>query len=780
MQLNYLKKHLHPSNNRNCSLDYSFSNSNIITNNTNKSLYTLTYNNSNLSNKFLPKNNLSRNLPNRKNNSVESTLSINKKTSSNVSQENIILNNNYLAKENEKLHKLNSIYNKTNLMLKEKLNNYVYNKYTTNKINRFSSGNLLINNNEYKKEIELENNIKLLKSENNQLKNKIENLTNLLLSKENEIKLLKDKLNNINNMNNSNNLNTMNEILNKLKIFLENNQNNINNNINNNNNNSNNNNNKNNNKNKNKKIPNCKLNFRLKKLNDNNNNNFNIKLKDDDINNKINYILKTNEKKNEEIFEIQNKLSDILRILYNNNINQNNNNNHNNFFNSPNHSSLFTPPLNRNKSSFYFSNSKKNNNFKNNNNSISYCENPEESNLIQNKTLSELYSENNILKKQLETINEINYISNDKKIQNLQEENERLITENELLKNECDKVNLKFDKILKHNFLINNNSNNNSQSDSNNSINNNNNNKYLFQIYNKNKILRFNLTSFIYDIIEPADYDNYKQIISETNLKNIIIYNTLEKLFILIGKESNYLFSYDNNNMSLNKLIQFKYNHNLGGIIYNENINSIIAISGKNCNKCEIFNLKKKKLSLLPDDKYYRGESIYMLYNNILFCMFGFDYKENKFINEIDCINFNDDNDDENNDNNNKKEYFWKNYSFKFKDKIINDNINNNYNFNIKNGICMQLLNNEILILSKYNNNNILKLNIIENEIEELNNENFLNGFNDNFKGIQEFILLKNNNDNNKNNEYLVNIDNNYNVHILQLNNFEYNIYNYN
>jgi hypothetical protein len=137
--------------------------------------------------------------------------------------------------------------------------------------------------------------------------------------------------------------------------------------------------------------------------------------------------------------------------------------------------------------------------------------------------------------------------------------------------------------------------------------------------------------------------------------------------------------------------------------------------------------------------------------------MFGFDYKENKFINEIECINFNDD--DEN--NNNKKEYFWKNYSFKFKDKIINDNINNNcYNFNIKNGICMQLLNNEILILSKYNNNNILKLNIIENEIEELNNENFLNGFNNNFKGIQEFILLKNNNDNNKNNEYLVNIEN--------------------
>ena len=94
----------------------------------------------------------------------------------------------------------------------------------------------------------------------------------------------------------------------------------------------------------------------------------------------------------------------------------------------------------------------------------------------------------------------------------------------------------------------------------------------------------------------------------------------------------------------------------------------------------------------------------------------------------------------------------------------------------------MQLLNNEILILSKYNNNNILKLNIIENEIEELNNENFLNGFNNNFKGIQEFILLKNNNNdnNNNNNENLVNIDNNYNVHILKLNNFEYNVYNYN
>ena len=760
MQLNYLKKHLHPSNNRNCSLDYSFSNSNIITNNnTNNSLYTLTYNNSNLSNKFLPKNNLSRNLPNRKNNSVESTLSINKKTSSNVSQENIILNNNYLAKENEKLHKLNSIYNKTNLMLKEKLNNYVYNKYTNNysKINRFSSGNLLINNNGYKNEIELENNIKLLKNENFQLKNKIENLTNLLLIKENEIKLLNEKLSN-----NNNNLNTMNEILNKLKLFLENNENNEN---------------KNNNiKNKNKKIPNCKLNFKLKKLN--NNNNINIKRKEDEIDNKINYILKSNEEKNEQISEIQNKLSDIFNILYNNNLNNQNNNNHNNFFNSPNHSSLFTPPLNRNKSSFYFSNSKKNynNNFKNNNNnnSISYIENPEESNFIQNKTLSELYSENKILKKQLETINEINYISNDKKIQNLQDENERLITENELLKNECDKVNLKFDQILKQNLI---NNNDNSQSDLNNSIiNNNNNNKYLFQIYDKTKILRFNLNSFSYEIIEPADYDNYKQIISETNIKNIIIYNTLDKLFILIGKESNYLFCYDNNNMSLNKLIKFEYNHNLGGLIYNENINSIIAISGKNCNKCEIFNLKKKKLSLLPDDKYYRGESIFMLYNNILFCMFGFDYKENKFINEIECINFN--NDDE---NNNKKEYFWKNYCFKFKDKIINDNINNNcYNFNIKNGICMQLLNNEILILSKYNNNNILKLNIIENEIEELNNENFLNGFNDNFKGIQEFILLKNNNDNNNNNEYLVNIDNNYNVHILQLNNFEYNIYNYN
>ena len=76
----------------------------------------------------------------------------------------------------------------------------------------------------------------------------------------------------------------------------------------------------------------------------------------------------------------------------------------------------------------------------------------------------------------------------------------------------------------------------------------------------------------------------------------------------------------------------------------------------------------------------------------------------------------------------------------------------------------MQLLNDEILILSKYNNNNILKINIIENEIEE----NFLNGFDNNFIGIQEFILLiTNNDDNNKNKEYLVNINNNYNVHFL-------------
>ena len=70
------------------------------------------------------------------------------------------------------------------------------------------------------------------------------------------------------------------------------------------------------------------------------------------------------------------------------------------------------------------------------------------------------------------------------------------------------------------------------------------------------------------------------------------IYLNLEhKLFIVTGQNYNLFFFYDLTTNEIFRLSDLSFNHCRGSLIFIKKINSIICISGKNNNKCEIFNL---------------------------------------------------------------------------------------------------------------------------------------------------------------------------------------------
>ena len=292
-----------------------------------------------------------------------------------------------------------------------------------------------------------------------------------------------------------------------------------------------------------------------------------------------------------------------------------------------------------------------------------------------------------------------------------------------------------------------------------------------YSLYNF-KIDEMKFSIINYSLNEKSKFKLYYD--STINHSYDILLSISNGFLIITGPDTNYLYFYSKENnkiYDLNKLNKF---HNKGSLIKINN-DQIICISGINTTEVEKYSIKENKWINLPKMNCPHSESSYMIYNSdIIFSFFGYDYENNKYINDIEYLFIK-------NNYNKKSEKKW---------NLININ-NKNFEYNLRSHSIFYRINKEnneqkeIFIVGGYNNfgrNNGLIQIFLENKDMKFNinfkkyEENMIK-----VKGTEQNLERYNNNENiflfqNEFYQYLdeednlfynYNYDSNFNIHII-------------
>ena len=294
---------------------------------------------------------------------------------------------------------------------------------------------------------------------------------------------------------------------------------------------------------------------------------------------------------------------------------------------------------------------------------------------------------------------------------------------------------------------------------------------FNYSLYNF-KIDEMKFSIINYSLNEKSKFKLYYD--STINHSNDILLSISNGFLIITGPDTNYLYFYSKENnkiYDLNKLNKF---HNKGSLIKINN-DQIICISGINTTEVEKYSIKDNKWIILPKMNCPHSESSYMIYNSdIIFSFFGYDYENNKYINDIEYLFIK-------NNYNKKSEKKW---------NLININ-NKNFEYNLRSHSIFYRINKEnneqkeIFIVGGYNNfgrNNGLIQIFLENKDMKFNinfkkyEENMIK-----VKGTEQNLERYNNNENiflfqnefyqyfdeEDNLFYNYNYDSNFNIHII-------------
>ena len=117
-----------------------------------------------------------------------------------------------------------------------------------------------------------------------------------------------------------------------------------------------------------------------------------------------------------------------------------------------------------------------------------------------------------------------------------------------------------------------------------------------------------------------------------------ILYNTLDGMFILTGKNSDVLYYYNSKYDTLNKICKFNNKHDNGSLLLDKEFNRLFALGGKETTKCEYYSFNDKKIYTVPDITIDRANGSFIICNNKIYGFFGFSYKNNKYCGTIEYI----------------------------------------------------------------------------------------------------------------------------------------------
>ena len=292
-----------------------------------------------------------------------------------------------------------------------------------------------------------------------------------------------------------------------------------------------------------------------------------------------------------------------------------------------------------------------------------------------------------------------------------------------------------------------------------------------YSLYNfKIKEMKFSIIN--YSLKEKSKFKLYYD--STINHSYDILLSISNGFLIITGPETNYLYFYSKEKNIIYDLKKLNNYHNKGSLVKINN-EQIMCISGINTTEVEKYSIKDNEWIMLPKMNYPHSESSYLIYNSeIIFSFFGYDYENDKYINDIEYIFIK-------NNYNKKTEKNW---------NLININ-NKSFEFNLRSHSIFYRINKEkndqkeIFIVGGYNNygrnngliqifleNNDMKFNINfkkyeENMVKVKGNAQNLEKYNNNeniFLFQNEFYQYLDEEDNLF---YNYNYDSNFNIHII-------------
>ena len=204
----------------------------------------------------------------------------------------------------------------------------------------------------------------------------------------------------------------------------------------------------------------------------------------------------------------------------------------------------------------------------------------------------------------------------------------------------------------------------------------------IFNVYDGKNIICYDINNKNYYFLPFADYNNFSDnfINDEENGNIFLSYNTF--LYILTGKNYDMFYSFNPQKKAMDKLCSLKNNHSKGCLIpYNDN--SIICLSGQHNKKCEIYSILKNEWNDMPEMNIERSEfGCCIIQNKYLFCIFGFNYPKNEYLNTIEYLDLLDENP------------IWKYLIYN------NDNLISLY---IKGLLCINYIDEKIILVGGFN-----------------------------------------------------------------------------
>ena len=162
---------------------------------------------------------------------------------------------------------------------------------------------------------------------------------------------------------------------------------------------------------------------------------------------------------------------------------------------------------------------------------------------------------------------------------------------------------------------------------------------FLYGIDEKNIFYKFDICNKLFTkqkISELIDLSN--SFINDFQYEGTIIYNTLYGVFLLTGIKTNILYFYHSYSESIIKICEFRYSHNNGTLLLDEEQKRIFALSGKNSTKCEFLSFIDMNVYEIADLNIDRANATFIFTDKKIFCFFGFCYSKNIVLNNIEII----------------------------------------------------------------------------------------------------------------------------------------------
>jgi hypothetical protein len=223
--------------------------------------------------------------------------------------------------------------------------------------------------------------------------------------------------------------------------------------------------------------------------------------------------------------------------------------------------------------------------------------------------------------------------------------------------------------------------------------------KIIFSIFDSKRILRFDLENRVFKLIEFADFGNFENIF---NPQGSIYLNILEGLVVVTGDNHDQFFHYSHTKHTMNKLTKLNNNHSYGSMIYYDEGNSVICLSGWHNKRVEkyvndeiIFSFLKKPKNYqrkqekqlkntwtqLPELTVERSEASFAVFDKYIYGFFGFNCPQMKYLDTIERLNM-------------ENPLMWEMVEFK-RDK----NLISAYK---KSHACIKMNDNEVLFIGGY------------------------------------------------------------------------------